>query len=395
VDLLNQDAMAKSYRSINIFVSHPFLPKNETYDIEKFRTNIKLLVSNAENIVRREYQDFEIETTFVFNDLFHALPKQIEAKIRASHLGIVDITESKPNIFFEYGLMYGLEIPALLIKAKTSMEAFPIPADIKDRLPIVYENFDSLINDCVNNLADAFKQIIDNDSLANVHLDKIWFPNDVRTIHIVTSTESEKRIQFAAPESDNYMLLESLGDKDSLLAIVTFLNRRYRRVNTPMYAADTFSSMEDDIVVIGGPGDDDGDGNKVCKIFTEKMDVKITYSEDCEKMLYKGHEYTASKEGEKTIKDYGYFARFPNPLNPRTSVVLVHGIHTFGVLGAAKAFSDHPKAQGNIRKVMKKLNIDDIKKASFECYFPVDVLQQTVVVPEIDEDNILPLTPKK
>jgi hypothetical protein len=387
--------MTKSYRLINIFVSHPFV-STATYDVEKFRSNIKLLVATAENIVRKDYQDFEIETTFMFNDLFETLPNQIENKIRSSHLAIVDISESKPNIFYEYGLLYGLEIPVLLIKTVASKDTFPVPADIKDRLPVLYSDFDSLINESKDKLADKFKKIIDNDSLANVHLDKIWFPNDVRTIHIVTSTESEKRIQFSAPESDNYMLLESLGDKDSLLAIVTFLNRRYRRVNTPMYAADTFSNfLEEDIVVIGGPGDDEGDGNKICKIFTNKMNVKITYSEDCEKMKYKNQEFEAKKEGNKTIEDYGYFARFPNPFNPRTSVVLVHGIHTFGVLGAAKAFSDHPMAQGNIRKVMKKLNIDDIKKASFECYFPVEVLGQSVVVPEIDEENIFALTPKK
>lgn len=387
--------MNRSYRSINIFVSHPFEPKNPTYDIHKFRTNIKLLVSQAENLVRKEYQDFEIETTFVFNDLFYGLPQQIESSIRSSHLGIVDITENKANIFFEYGLLYGLNIPVLLIKTAESMTTFPIPADIKDRLPIVYENFDKLLDSVVNSLADAFKKILHNDSLANIYLNKIWFPSDVKVVNVITSTESEKRIQFSAPESDNYMLLESLGDKDSLLSVVTFLNRHYRNINTPLYAADSFSgSLEDNIVIIGGPGDDEGDGNPICKIFSEKMQVKISYSEDCEKLLYKGYEYAATKKGNKTVQDWGYFARFPNPLNPRTSVVLIHGIHTFGVLGAAKAFSDHPSAQGNIRKVMNKLNLDDIKKATFECFFPVDVLQQSVVCPNIDEDCILHLEKK-
>jgi len=387
--------MSKSYRSINIFVSHPFEPKNPVYDIEKFRTNIKLLISKAENLVRMEYQDFEIETGFVFSDFFNGLPQQIESHIRSSHIGIVDITENKPNIFFEYGLLYGLDIPVLLIKTTDSMSSFPIPADLKDRLPIVYENFEKLLDNVVNKLADEFKKILHNDSLANIYLNKIWFPNDVKTIHIVTSTESEKRIQFASPEADNYMLLESLGDKDSLLAVVTFLNRIYRNINTPMYAADNFSgSIEDDIVVIGGPGDDDGDGNSLCNIFSDKMKVKVSYSEDCEEMFIKGQKYKAKKQGNKTIMDYGYFARFPNPLNPRASVVLIHGIHTFGVLGAAKAFSDHPSAQGNIRKVLKKLKLDDIKKASFECFFPVDILQQSVVCPEIDEDNIFLLAKK-
>ena len=386
--------MNKSYRLINIFISHPFEPKNTAYDIEKFRTSIRLLVANAENIVRHEYSDFDIETTFVFTDMFAGLPQQIESKIRSSHLAIVDITENKPNIFFEYGLLYGLNVPVLIIKARESMTSFPIPADLKDRLPQVYDDLQGMIQTCVNELAAFFKRLINSDSLYNIYLPKIWFPNDVTTVHVITSTESEKRDQFALPESDNYMLLESLGDKDSLLSVITFLSRNYRNINTPMYAADSAIPMEENLVVIGGPGDEDGDGNGICKIFMERMNVRVSYSDDCEKLIFNQREYIATKRGNKTVKDYGYFARFPNPLNPRTSVILINGIHTFGVLGAAKAFSDHPSAQGNIKKVLQKLNLDDIKQASFECFFPVDVLQQSVVCPEIDEEYILPLTKK-
>ena len=74
--------MKTNYRLINIFVSHPFEPKNITYDLEKFRTNIRLLISQAENLVRKEYKNFEIEITFEFNDLLYGLPQQIENKIR-------------------------------------------------------------------------------------------------------------------------------------------------------------------------------------------------------------------------------------------------------------------------------------------------------------------------
>lgn len=387
--------MKKHFRSINIFVSHPFVPKNKTYDLESFRGNISKLINKAGDIVKKEYADFDLNIVFDFNDFKESLPQQVESNIRNSHLAIVDITENKANVFYEYGLLYGLNIPILPIKAKSSLEEFPLPSDIKNQLVIVYSNFNELLEVCVERLANEYRRLLHSDSLANIYLNKIWFPNDVRTIHVVTSTESEKRIQFAAPESDNYMLLESLGDKDSLLSVITFINRHYRNINTPMYAADSFSgSLEDNIIVIGGPGDDFGDGNPICKIFTGKMQVKISYSDDCEKLLYKEHDHIAKKHGNKTIMDWGYFARFPNPLNPRTTVVLIHGIHTFGVLGAAKAFSDHPSAQGNIRKVLRKLNLDDIKQASFECFFPVDVLQQSIVCPEIDENYILPLSKK-
>lgn len=385
--------MNKSYRSINVFVSHPFVPKNSTYDLKKFRSNIKRLISKAGNIVKKEHQDFEIKIVFDFNDFHDSLPHQIETSIRTCHFAIVDITENKANIFYEYGLLYGLNIPVLLIKGKKSLNQFPLPSDIKNRLVIVYNSFDELINNCVENVSDEFKKLLHYDSLANIYLNKIWFPNDVGNIHIVTSTEGETREEFAKPESDNYMLLESLGDKDSLLEVAAFLNRNYRNTSTEMYAADSYSNnMEGNFVVIGGPGEEEGDGNRICKIFMEKMKGRISYSADCEKLLYNGKKYKATKKKNKTTMDYGYFARFPNPFNPKSTVILIHGIHTFGVLGAAKAFSDHPSAQGNIRKVLKKLKLDNIKQASFECFFPVDVFQQTVVCPDIDDKHIFPLT---
>ena len=190
------------------------------------------------------------------------------------------------------------------------------------------------------------------------------------------------------------MFLENLGDKDSLLEIMTFLNRTYRNVNINMYAADEFPGnlMEGNLVVIGGPGDKEGDENNVCRTMMQKMNLKISYSEDCEKLLYKCHDYVATKKGNKTQKDYGYFARFPNPFNARASVVLVNGIHIFGVLGASKAFSDHPSTQGNIKKLLTKLNLDDVRQAAFECFFEVEVMQPTVVCPNIDEGYVLPIT---
>jgi hypothetical protein len=383
--------MNKNFRSINIFVSHPFEPSNPTYNLEKFRTNIDLLITKAESLVRKEYQDFEIETIFEFSDTHEGLPSQIESSIRKSHFAIVDITENKPNIFYEYGLQYGLNIPAMLIRAKTSV--LPLPADIKDRLVIQYDNFDQLRETCLDNVVNLFRKILNSDSLYNIYLNKIWFPADVTAINVVTSTESEKREQFASPESDNYMLLESLGDKDSLLEVMTFLNRTYRNVNIGMYAADTFPGnfLESNLVVIGGPGDEEGDGNNICRTMMEKLKLKVCYDEDCEKLLYKKQEYAATKKGNKTQKDFGYFARFPNPFNSKYSVVLINGIHTFGVLGASKAFSDHPSAQGNIKKLLTKFNLNDVKQAAFECFFEVDVTQDSIVCPNVDEDYMIPI----
>lgn len=388
--------MIKNYRSINIFVSHPFVPKNTTYNIKEFRTNIKRLIDKAAKMVKKEHQDFDIKIVFDFNDFHESLPHQIETSVRNSHFAIVDITENKANIFYEYGLLYGLNIPVLLIKAKKSLKKFPLPGDIKNRLVIDYADFDELIRKCLENVADQFRKLLRHDSLSNIYISKIWFPKDIPNIHIITSSEPKKRPEFSSPDSANYMFLENLGDKDSLLEIVTFLNRSYRNVNISMFAADNYSNnLENNLVLIGGPGEEKGDSNHICKIMMEKMKLKISYSSDCEKLIFRKTHFKAIKKGKQIIMDHGYFARFPNPFNPNTSVILVNGIHTFGVLGAAIAFSDHPAAQGNIRKVMKKLNLNNIKDAAFECFFPVEVSQQRVSCPTIDEKYIIPIVIKQ
>jgi hypothetical protein len=389
-----------SYRNINIFVSHPFVPDNPAYDLEKFRTNIRLLIVNAENEVRRDYKDFDIDTVFEFSDFQRDLPEQIEAKIRGSHFAIVDITENKPNIFFEYGLMRGLGIPALLIKAEATLETFPLPADIKNKIVISYKEFSELEEKCHDDVVRLFKQLLNSDTLFSVHLPKIWFPPDARIIHAVAPPEQEKS-EYASPASKNYIFLNNLGDIDSVLEVTNFLNRNYRGIPIRIYASDTFNNhLEDNLVVIGGPGvpdESDEDGNSLSARMTAEMDTRIGYEfgQDDEFLVYKGQQFSAIYRGGKVLKDYGYFARFPNPFNPKNSVILIHGIHTFGVLGAAKAFSDHPSAQGNIRKVMDKLKLDDIKQASFECFFEVNVHQQNVLCPSVSEEYILALSKKK
>jgi hypothetical protein len=43
---------------------------------------------------------------------------------------------------------------------------------------------------------------------------------------------------------------------------------------------------------------------------------------------------------------------------------------------------------------MEKLNLPNIKQASFECFFPVEVSQQRVSCPTIDEKFIIPIKGK-
>ncbi len=115
------------------------------------------------------------------------------------------------------------------------------------------------------------------------------------------------------------------------------------------------------------------------------MNSSVAYSSDCEQMMVTGAtgetaelraEYRTNGKGTEQQsqlglrKDQGYFARFDNPLNANAGVVLINGIHTTGVLGAARAFSERREALQNFHVVLAS----GACPTSFECSFEVPVL---------------------
>ena len=58
-------------------------------------------------------------------------------------------------------------------------------------------------------------------------------------------------------------------------------------------------------------------------------------------------------------------------------MVLIHGIHTLGVLGAARAFSDQAASLDNVEWALGRLGSDP----RFESWFPVGVTDGVVDTP--------------
>ena len=84
------------------------------------------------------------------------------------------------------------------------------------------------------------------------------------------------------------------------------------------------------------------------------------------------------------VKTLGILLVFPNPLNEESTVVLVNGIHTAGVLGAARAFGERREALSNFHTVLRK----GASSTGFECYFKVPVLSGDVRVPAVGIDQV-------
>jgi hypothetical protein len=85
-------------------------------------------------------------------------------------------------------------------------------------------------------------------------------------------------------------------------------------------------------------------------------------------------------------------ARFPNPYAPDSTVVLLNGVHTQGVVGATMAFSNYPAAMGNYSRVLKSVRPDSQGRRAFEAVFKVKVdpgnPMDAVKCPIVEKDNI-------
>jgi hypothetical protein len=209
--------------------------------------------------------------------------------------------------------------------------------------------------------------------------------------------------EFAQPSNPDYTYLDNLGDTDALLEIMVFLSRYYPKASIEKISADHLptSHTKSNLVVIGGPGSCEDIGNRVCLDMMASMKSRVSYTEDCERMLVNTDApepielqaemrpdlpNLASADYFSVRRDHGYFARFPNPLHISSTVILINGIHTAGVLGAAKAFA-HQEGLRNYHSVFNS----GASPRSFECYFEVGVINGDVNVPNVSPENIYSL----
>ena len=307
---------------------------------------------------------------------------------------VIDVTDCNDDLGFLAGFLQGARIPFVLL-CRESTEAAIQRIEFGGTKPIRYESTDDLFQPRAalhRELLQAIPQARVIDEL--VH--KLWFPRDTTTIWVVCPKIHEPG-EFADRSSSDYTYLDNLGDTDALIEVMVFLSRHY-----PKAIIDKFNSGDlprghanNNLVVIGGPGSSDEIENQLCREMMRSVGSRVSYSEDCEKMyvaLDNGTpvEFEAELRPGKRPEDYsvrrdrGYFARFFNPLNENATVILVNGIHTLGVLGAALAFADRKESSRNYGSLFES----SAKPESFECHFEVAVLNGMVAVPRIAPENI-------
>lgn len=303
-------------------------------------------------------------------------------------VAVVDATGQDERTAWQLGKLVGARMPVIMIGNAASIASAP-PLGSGD--PIVYESMDALF-ERRSELESALLREIPTSRIQEELVYRFWFPRGTSTVWVVCPRDHNPT-EYADRANPNYTYLDTLGDQDALLELMVFLSRHYPSAMIRHVDSEGLPEVNtgDNLVVLGGPGSDADISNRMCREMMSAVGTAVSYADDCQSMVVStgdgSVELSAMFEKGRIRKDVGYFARFPNPANQACAVVLVNGIHTTGVLGAARAFGERREALRNFGAVLGS----GVNAEAFETYFDVDVLNGAVRVPNIEGANVLPL----
>lgn len=365
-------------RVIRIFLSYAFKPWQDAYKAPEIRAMLDRAVASAEKLKSLEGGSVKLVPDYVMEP-GRILWDEIHKKIKSSDMAVVDISDNNPNVLYELGYMDALgKYSPILLKSNKEKEKYKVPSDINSKIYISYDRID----DAESELTDAIeRQVIEilNAPPGRNEIRSLWYGREARAIRVI-APKSQVETEFSDSMSPNYDRFHKMGDKTAVWETLVLLAKLYPDANVTVHVANDFDMdsemIRDNLVAIGGPGFGD-EGNRVCRMISQRMNSVVSYKEDYETMLAGDSRLTALSDGGALRQDHGYFARFRNPYNPDSAVVLIHGIHTLGVLGAARAFSDHAASLDNVKWALERLGSDP----SFESWFPVGVTGGVVDMP--------------
>ena len=372
-------------RAVRVFLSYAFKPWQKAYKAPEIRAMLERAVEDAgkrPGLAGRGVKlvpDYAMEPGRILRD-------EIHRKIRASDVAVVDISDNNPNVLYELGYMDALgKYPPILLKSNREKEKYEVPSDINNKIYLPYDHIDDMETPLADALEKQVTGILDAPPGPN-EVRMLWYGKEARTVHVI-APRSQQETEFARTESPNYDRFHKFGDKTAVWETLVLLARLYPGADVRVHVADEFdmeSEMRrDNLVVIGGPGFGN-DGNRVCRTISQRMKSRVSYARDYETMLVGEGRLRATYKGRRMTQDYGYFARLSNPYNPDSAIVLVHGIHTLGVLGAARAFSDDAACRDNIEWALGELGSDP----HFESWFPVGVADGVADTPVMSAANL-------
>ena len=341
-------------------------------------------------------KDANIELVIDVNDTLDKLEIQ-----EFSHITFFEITPQKPFYLFNSGFMCARGATTRLLKEQgIDVE---INTDITDKAIVFASRLEDYI--CPNPTArnkrefeELLRMEVENYYSSKNHFSKVWFKRNISEIYIIGGQDNALEDTDVNDDVYNY------GDKDTFIDCCIFLSKKMKKVVLRKNTSDAgLKFLNNNLVVIGGPGRENDVGNHYCKkIMEEKSKFLYVFDETKNdySLMHKDTKevyniYTDEAKANK-ISSYGYFACFEQAGGKR--IILINGIHTKGVLGAFKVFSDEEGAEENyktiLNKALKEGRINNGKMLEFECFFEVydkfdeTTSQHDIKIPQLQEENV-------
>ena len=390
-------------------MKNKYLIKIDLYLDEGRDDSIKKLI---EPIIDEVLKDLKAENDFRVKIGIDTNEDNVNLQ-KFSHITFFEISKRNPCFLFSSGYLraQGATIE-LLSENNKDIRSIEEMGQI-----VFFENLEAYIrNDVFKNLLKkVLKQEINDFYKFGKFLSKIWFRYNQKYIYVIGGPDIEKTVPESTASEKLNDAIYNYGDKDTFIDCCIFLSKYLQNPDLRRHTSTEFEDgnptiYNKNLVIIGGPGTEQDKGNHLCSYMMKKRKSRISYGFQGEErtgyyfMKVRAETYQAitDETNNDIIRDYGYFACFNNPDSERSRVILINGIHTAGVLGAFKAFSDAQEATRNYKtlldKIIKskqyeKLNNED-EMLEFECFFEVDVEidetanQRNVKVPLIKPENI-------
>lgn len=331
----------------------------------------------------RVFPGDEITVSLVSTDHFVRGAADMKVAVDSCHLAIVEVTGADPDIAFALGLLAARDVPVILTQQRTDPPSLPMLSLVNSWvLPI--QSIERPSSDMLRVVIDVTRRLRHAPVVPPADLRRVWFSDGPGDVYVIAAVEDHPTPYISLTDR-NYIYIDGLIDRDTLFGVYGFLRRLYPSSTVIFASAEAEATtrppyIENDLVVVGGPGvpDDGIPGNSVCRLMTTAAHCSVSYSADGEKASFGDRTWTADHT-EKGVarRDFGYLARFANPFNPRSAVVMLQGLHTLGVLGAFQAISDSPRAYFNINRILDEVG----PSASFEAGFYVEIHAGAVVCP--------------
>ena len=393
----------QSNLTLNILVVHG--DKWADDHVREFRSGVERVARKVEERIQSSLPSVRLVP--------HVIPTAtaLTGRELSNIVAVIDISDFDTKLAVLGGRIQGAAAPCVFVAREDSIDSWQ-HLNANDNDVVRYGNVENLF-ERGSELERRLFRAISQSRIQRELIYRFWFPRETTTIWVVCPKIHEPG-EFADRSSPDYTYLDNLGDTDALLGLMVFLSQYYPKATIQQFNSEDLPEghTSSNLVVIGGPGSNEI-SNAVCKDMMSAVKSQISYAIDCEKMSVVCDGVVASDlqadfrvrkaspsgfvesvkklfnrtscESNELTADWGYFARFANPLNENASVLLINGIHTAGVVGAAMAFGERQEAMRNFEAVYAS----GVDVQNFESYFRVPVLNGQARLPIIESSKVL------